>query len=192
MTNTLHEAKTLQHGPMPWSELRTVLCLCHDARGESDTLKSVCEYVRTRLAATRVSMCGTEGKLAGHEATSVTVGRGPEISAALVQAVPGKVDSRAIKVLFSHNEVAVPIALGGVTFGALACGWQSHRRPDPEEATAVMVAAATAVAPTFVAFLDRLPTPTAGAAGSLGILGTSSAVTALRAALEYAGRTPFL
>jgi transcriptional regulator with GAF, ATPase, and Fis domain len=84
---------------------------------------------------------------------------------------------------------AVPLRCAGETVGALSCAWREPPT-DARHAELLLVAAATAAAP----HVGRLAEPASAAASdaeTLGLLGTSAAMVALRARVRRVAAAPF-
>jgi transcriptional regulator with GAF, ATPase, and Fis domain len=87
---------------------------------------------------------------------------------------------------------AVPLRCGGATVGALSCAWDGEPAVDRPHAEALLVAAATAVAPHASRLADaRAEAGVAGTGDALGLLGQSAAVVALRARVLRVAAAPF-
>jgi transcriptional regulator with GAF, ATPase, and Fis domain len=86
------------------------------------------------------------------------------------------------------HAAAVPLRCAGQTVGALSCAWR-EAPPDAEHAGLLLVAAATAAAPHVVRLAD--PEVPAADGDSLGLLGTSGAMAALRARVRRVAAAPF-
>jgi transcriptional regulator with GAF, ATPase, and Fis domain len=91
------------------------------------------------------------------------------------------------------SAAAVPLRCGGATVGALSCAWDADAGVDRPHAEALLVAAATAVAPHASRLADARALDASGgdASATLGLLGSSPAMAALRARVLRVAAAPF-
>ena len=88
------------------------------------------------------------------------------------------------------RQAAEPVRFGGETLAVLCCRWTMGTVIDGNRASALLRAAALAVAPSVRGMLDRpLPVPPESGLGEL--LGSSDAASVLRASVLRAARAPF-
>jgi len=93
----------------------------------------------------------------------------------------------------SGPAAAVPLRCGGETVGTLSCAWDAEPVVDRRHAELLLIAAATAVAPHALRLAETRAadaTP-AGGGDTLGLLGDSDAMRALRARVLRVAAAPF-
>jgi DNA-binding NtrC family response regulator len=161
-----------------------VLQLCQSAADEGTVLVEICRRVRARLHAAAVGFFVTEGP------TPVQIaGDGGRIEPAIAgrtldarQPVP---PSR----VHDRIEGGTPIRFGGEPIGVLAARWTIANPPDVDRAQPIMTMAATAAASALAGAAARRRA--AAAASLTDLVGISSAIADVRAAVERAAAAPF-
>jgi DNA-binding NtrC family response regulator len=88
-------------------------------------------------------------------------------------------------------EAAAPVRSAGLPVGALACRWPPGTAIDRPRTTALLETAAAASVHLVRTLTHRAAAPPADARDSLGLLGESVPMAALRAAIERAAAAPF-
>jgi DNA-binding NtrC family response regulator len=167
-------------------ELLEILRICHEAEDEGEALRSVCGLVRARLGASAVGVWAA-GSPAAPLASSGT-GRVWPSGMAERACVTGLV--LGPEPVADGIEAAAPVRSAGSPLGALACRWPSGTAIDGPRTTALLETAAVASAHLVRAVTHRAAPP-AEAADTLGLLGASAPMAALRAAIQRAAAAPF-
>jgi transcriptional regulator with GAF, ATPase, and Fis domain len=171
-----------------------------DAEDTTQALERACGIVRDRLHASGAWV---------HTASAQVLSRAGTASVRRVDAVVARAlaTGRGVRTPIDGLEVhdgldeasaravaaAVPLRCGGETVGTLSCAWDGEPAVDRGHAELLLVAAATAVAPHAIRLADARAGEArpATAADTLGLLGTSAAMVALRARVVRVAAAPF-
>jgi transcriptional regulator with GAF, ATPase, and Fis domain len=169
-------------------EVGQVVRICQESPDEDGALAGVCGSVRERLGAATVLVWdgtppGVALAAAGSAATSSCAAAQRAVDTGLC--IPPTRSG-------AYYEAAAPVVYAGAPIGALAARWTIDATIDPARATPLLVAAATACAPTVRLALDRRRTPPVPARpGDVLILGVSPAIEEIRRAITRAAMAPF-
>jgi transcriptional regulator with GAF, ATPase, and Fis domain len=181
------------------SDLQALLERVVEAEDTTQALDRVCSVVRDRLQAAGAWV---------HASPPQVLARAGTASARRVDAVVSRAlaTGRSVRTPLDPFEAhdalddaarpeiaaAVPLRAGGETIGALSCAWDGAPAVDLRHAELVLVAAATAVAPHALRLADgRLVGANDAGADTLGLLGVSAAMAALRARVLRVAAAPF-
>ncbi len=163
-----------------------VLQACQEIEDEPAVLSRVLVLLRERLAADRLACVVRES---GQVRIVSHVGGVPESGAAA-----GRALDAGVSVLPDPREAPVegawPVRYGAATVGVVWCGWRTVLPVLVEDADALMVLAATAIAPRLYAAAERSRPPAAGPVIP-ELIGESGVMRELRDAVLRAGRTAF-
>ena len=161
-----------------------ILNLCQAGDDDAVVLAEICRRVRARLRAVGIVMFVRDGRLLVPIAAD-----GHSIEPAIAERA---VDARQAIPPCQYNERiegGVPIRYAGETLGALAARWTIAAPPDTARSEMVLTMTATAAATAVSAAIARRRA--ASATGLAEILGVSSAIADIRAAVERAAAAPF-
>ena len=186
-----------QFGGMSW-DVQALLERVVDADDTTLALERACGIVRDRLEATGAWV---------HAASAHVLWRAGTASVRRVDAVveralaTGRSVRTPIDGIEMHDRLdadpgaaaAVPLRCGGETVGALSCAWDGEPAVDRRHAELLLVAAAAAVAPHALRLADAraVDAGPAGGGDTLGLLGSSEALRALRARVLRVAAAPF-
>ena len=186
-----------QFGGMSW-DVQALLERVVDADDTTLALERACGIVRDRLEATGAWV---------HAASAHVLWRAGTASVRRVDAVveralaTGRSVRTPIDGIEMHDRLdadpgaaaAVPLRCGGETVGALSCAWDGEPAVDRRHAELLLVAAAAAVAPHALRLADAraVDAGPAGDGDTLGLLGSSEALRALRARVLRVAAAPF-
>jgi two-component system response regulator HydG len=182
---------------MSW-DLQGLLERVVDAEDTTQALERACGIVRDRLHATGawvhaasahvLSRAGTASvrRVDGVVARALATGRS-------VRTPLDGIEMRDGLDLEPGSAAAVPLRCGGETVGALSCAWDPEPGADRCDAELLLVAAATAVAPHALRLAEARAADAsrAGVTDTLGLLGASEAMRALRARVLRVAAAPF-
>jgi transcriptional regulator with GAF, ATPase, and Fis domain len=182
---------------MSW-DLQGLLERVVDAEDTPQALERACGIVRDRLQATGAWV---------HAASAHVLSRTGTASVRRVDAVVARAlaTGRSVRTPLDGVEVrdgfdaatgaaaAVPLRCGGETVGALSCAWDAEPPADRRHAELLLLAAATAVAPHALRLAETraVDASQTGGADTLGLLGASDAMRALRARVLRVAAAPF-
>jgi two-component system, NtrC family, response regulator HydG len=182
---------------MSW-DLQGLLERVVDAEDTTQALERACGIVRDRLQATGAWV---------HAASAHVLSRAGTASARRVDAVVARAlaTGRSVRTPLDGIEVrdaldaepgvaaAVPLRCGGETVGALSCAWDGEPAVDRRHAELLLLAAATAVAPHALRLAETraVDASQASVTDTLGLLGSSEALRALRARVLRVAAAPF-
>jgi DNA-binding NtrC family response regulator len=161
-----------------------ILNLCQAGDDDAVVLAEICRRVRARLRAAGIVVFVRDGHLLVPIAAD-----GHSIEPAIAERA---VDARQAIPPCQYNERiegGVPIRYAGETLGALAARWTIAAPPDAARSEMVLTMTATAAATAVSAVIARRRA--ASATGLAEILGVSSAIADIRAAVERAAAAPF-
>ena len=168
-------------------DLQAILEICRDTDDGRTAMTQTCALVRTRLDAAAVSVHGTPAdwpRLA-HAGTDRCD----------VRSLVARVLDTGLAVTLHRTpsgiDAAVPIRFAGQLRGVVACRWTVDGRLDGREAEVLLAGAATALAPHVYALLDADTRDRRATADTLGLLGTSAAMAALRDRIRRVAAAPF-
>jgi transcriptional regulator with GAF, ATPase, and Fis domain len=184
-------------GVMSW-DLQGLLERVVDAEDTPQALERACGIVRDRLHATGAWV---------HAASAHVLSRAGTASVRRVDAVVARAlaTGRSVRTPLDGDEVrdgldaapgaaaAVPLRCGGETVGALSCAWDAEPAADRRHTELLLLAAATAVAPHALRLADARAADASrsSAMDTLGLLGASDAIRALRARVLRVAAAPF-
>jgi two-component system response regulator HydG len=182
---------------MSW-DLQGLLERVVDAEDTTQAVERACGIVRDRLQATGAWV---------HAASAHVLSRAGTASVRRVDAVVARAlaTGRSVRTPLDGIEVrdgldaepgvaaAVPLRCGGETVGALSCAWDSEPAVDRRHAELLLLAAATAVAPHALRLAETRAVDASqnSVADTLGLLGASEAMRALRARVLRVAAAPF-
>ncbi len=175
-------------------ELEVLLELAHTAPGETEAVNAVCQHVCERLRAASVQIVSgpSQPRTLAH-AGKPWLGDSGLVTRVLAAGSNGSTRAGAFGDVSASSEprqAAEPIRFGQEALAVLCCRWTMGTVIDGNRASALLRAAALAVAPSVRGLLDRpLLAPPEAVLGEL--LGSSDAASALRASVLRAARAPF-
>jgi transcriptional regulator with GAF, ATPase, and Fis domain len=181
------------------SDLQALLERVVDAEDARLALEGACGVVRDRLQASGAWIHAASSHVLSRSGTASARRVDAVVARALATGRSARMPVEASEVhdgLDPHHEagtaVAVPLRCGGETVGTLSCAWDSDPAVDRRHVEILLVAAAAAVAPQVSRLADRRAVDDRGAAGdTLGLLGVSAAMRALRARVLRVAAAPF-
>src|SRR3954452_16542348 len=182
---------------MSW-DLQGLLERIVDAEDTTQALERACGIVRDRLQASGAWV---------HAASAHVLSRAGTASVRRVDAVveralaPGRrartpIDGLEVRDALDPGPgpaAAVPLRCGGETVGTLSCAWDAEPLVDRRHAELLLIAAAAAVAPHALRLAETraVDATPAGGGDTLGLLGDSDAMRALRARVLRLAAAPF-
>jgi len=176
----------LAHGREDMGSLAaTMVSLAHEEESDVRALERLRDEIWRELSPSRVDLVSAD---AGPASTLMTAGAG----------LPTHVAPRVLEagiVIMSDaeragREIGIPIRFGGRLLAALVCRWPLDRRPPPDAADVLALAAAIA-APRVDALLARARETAAAATCVPQLIGVGAAMAEVRRAIERAARAPF-
>jgi len=196
---------------MSW-DLQALLERVVDAEDTPQALERACGIVRDRLHATGAWVHGATAHVLSRAGTAsvrrvdavvaraLATGRsvrtpldGIEVHDGLDAPGPATFGPATLGPAAPGPAAAVPLRCGGETVGALSCAWDGEPAVDRRHAELLLLAAATAVAPHARLLVDTRAADAnqAGASDTLGLIGDSEAMRALRARVLRVAAAPF-
>jgi DNA-binding NtrC family response regulator len=161
-----------------------ILDVCQTAEDEDAVLAEACRRIRSRIRAVATACAAAQGP-----GCAVITSDGGRIELAIAERAVAAGIAIAPHRCHERIESAVPIRYGGTIVGALAARWTIGTPHDLSQATALLTAAAAALAPILSAAVARRRRPAASAMAEL--MGASAAMAEVRLAVERAAGAPF-
>ena len=165
-------------------DIVSILDICQASDDEHAILIEVCRRVRARIHAVAVGFVVIEGASCSPMASD-----GGRVETVVAQRAVAAGTTLAPHRCDDRTEAASLVRYGGQTIGVLVARWTIGTRHDLGMVPSLLATAAAGAAPILYALLLRRRQ--ASSAETVGLLGTSAAMTEVRQAVQRAAAAPF-